>query len=235
MNQVCRPPQRGFIARMTKKRTFITHFAVKIKIICFSWSMRERTKRSIPGLLYPPSTKLDNVLELVKNQRLELSKHSFNVELPPGSIRIIYTGVKAGLPQIKFSTVNTEAIERKAKAQQEKIKAMHRSGSAHDMSYSFKESVLRVKTPSQTVEFDMDNCALGKWSINGTNKSVEVLSTLGLNFFDYPGNMTIKDIPAELENIQIMPSTLKLEVYYKIKNAPFDGLVIRKNFPAEAG
>ena len=223
-------PPKGIYCPDDKKENFYYALRRKNQNYMFFLVNEGKNKTLYPRITLPADTKLDNVLELVKNQRLELSKHSFNVELPPGSIRIIYTGVKAGLPQIKFSTVNTEAIERKAKAQQEKIKAMHRSGSAHDMSYSFKESVLRVKTPSQTVEFDMDNCALGKWSINGTNKSVEVLSTLGLNFFDYPGNMTIKDIPAELENIQIMPSTLKLEVYYKIKNAPFDGLVIRKTF-----
>ena len=188
-----------------------------------------KNKTLYPKIRLPKSAKLVNVLELVDRKKLSLKKHSFSVELPPRSIRIIYLGPDAR-PEAKFDIIDTEATERKAQALREKNAAMRRKGSAHNMSYSMDNSILEIKTPAQVVELNMDDCAVGKWQLQNKKQQIELLNSLGRDYFNYPAHMALKDIPVEIEDIKISSKNVQVTVYFKIKSVPYDGLVVRKTF-----
>ena len=192
-----------------------------------------KNKTLYPEIKLPQTVKSNNIIELVDRKKLSAAKPDFRIELPPRSMRIVYAGNDAKLLELKSEVIDTRITERKARALREKIAAMRRKGSAHNMSYHLDNSILEIKTPAQTVKLNMDNCASGEWFSRKNGRQTKLLNSLGMDYFNYPAHMALKNIPVELEDIQIKADHVRLVASFKVKSAPYDGLVLRKTFTIE--
>ena len=188
-----------------------------------------------------PSSIPQQVTELVKAQKLspEKGKEKFppaqlrkgiSIELPPRSIRLLLVGNIPLASSSKFVAVDAQEIENKAAELREKMNGMSRNESANGMSYKLDSTTLCITTPAQVVAFKMDDCAVGNWKITGKEQDITLLSSFGIDFFDYPLMMRLSHIPAELEEIKIGKDYVLAVTYFKVKAVPYDGLAIRKTF-----
>ncbi len=183
-----------------------------------------------PVISLPENVDNQKIIELVDKKKISTGKRRFRLELPPRSIRVIFAGAENLLSNAELGVIDVNAVELKAKVLQDKMASLHRNGAAHNMSYSFKGSILEVNTPSQNIKFDMNDCALGQWQLKEKGRPMKILSSLGRDYFDYPATLPLKNIPVELENIKITKSNVQMQVSFRLKDAPYDGLVVRKIF-----
>ena len=177
------------------------------------------------------------VAELIGNKSLSSGKNDgqfsvlqlqkgFHVKLPPDSIKLLRFSHR--IHSGSGAAINTACMKKEYEAALEKQKSMNRGAEKYGMSYKVTGEVLVVSTPVQQVSFQMNKCAVGKWELFQNGKRLRLLDFFGIDHFDYPAGFRVKDIPAELEKIELKENEVVMSVYYKVKDAPYDGLAFRR-------
>ena len=197
----------------------------------------DKNKTFFPVVRLPEASAPLYVTELIGNKALSSGsdggrfsivqlKKGFHVKLPPDSIKLLRFAPQANAGS--GTAISAAAMKKEYDAALKKQKSMNRGAEKNGMSYTRVNDILVVSTPVQKLSFQMNNCAVGKWELIQGGKTLRLLDFLGIDHFDYPAGVRIKDIPAELEKIELKKSEVVMALYYKIKDAPYDGLAFRR-------
>jgi hypothetical protein len=171
-----------------------------------------------------------SLLNLKKQQLFSSTqlKSGFRVKLPPNSMRIIRcsTAIPTTAGNAIDANENKLAFQRHQKIRKEMQKGLSKYG----MSYRQQGSILTVKTPVQSLEFDLNNSGNGSWTALEKGKKIQLLKSINGDYFDYPGKLALRNIQTSLEAANITKDSLTLILYYSVKTPPFEGLAFRKTF-----
>ncbi len=197
----------------------------------------DKNKNFYPKVILPDAAVPLYVAELIGNKTLSSGsddgkfsalqlKKGFHVKLPPDSIKLLRFSPQAHSGS--GDAIDAATMKKEYDAALKKQKSMNRGAEKNGMYYKRVNDILVVSTPVQQVSFQMNNCAVGKWELIKNGKTLRLLNFFGIDQFDYPAGFRIKDIPAELEKIELKKDEVVMSVYYKVKDAPYDGLAFRR-------
>ena len=187
-----------------------------------SWSLLfNNSEREIlfARLAYDPAK--ESVTDLENGNVLSGKNGLLTVKLAPLSYKILEFS-----PEMKAVTPNLpdyagEELELIKKHQQKTS-----SGKKYGMSYSITPETCTLATPVQKLVFDLKNSGESRWLVNGKN----VARTIGRDVFMDRGTFFLGKRNVNVEHVSIAQNVIKFRFSFVITEAPYDGLVVRKEY-----
>ena len=145
------------------------------------------------------------------------------ISIPPLSWKYVET-TPEGCAALRSESVAAEAEEAKKRSE---YSALFEDRKANGMSTSATPDNFTVRTPVQALKFDVRSNGIATWFVGGRTRG----NMLGRDYFTTDGMFTE---PAKsdctVEASEIKSDRTDVTVAYRVVNAPYDGLLVRRRY-----
>ncbi len=152
---------------------------------------------------------------------------SATVKLAPLEYKLLQIGTPDSIPA-DWKLQDNSSMETERRAKEAREAAMAAPQKMYGMSGALKGESYEVTTPVQTLSVSLNSGASAKWLVNGK----PVAEAAATDSFVLPEPLALKDLPARFAGIRFRPDRVEATFEMKLRQAAYDGLLIRKTFLA---
>ena len=186
-----------------------------------SWSLLFNNDERETLFLHLDCGAANSVTDLVAGTVYAGKNGKVTVKLPPLTYQLLEFS-----PERKAASAGIPDYDREEELALEAYQKKTSSASKYGMNYAVTPEKCVISTPVHSLELSLKNSGEGVWK----SGKKEIASLVGRDIFMDKGVFPLSNRTIDIEDVSFTPESIKVRFSYTVKEAPYDGLVIRREY-----